>query len=388
MGQTHKILGDRFVVRNLFQVAGVWYARIRDRQTNKMTKISTRERSRRKADQAVLRWVEGRISRVEETLKVMAFGEAFETWLGLRLVRPSTRRDYESARRVYLAAFGDGRAVDEITPLEVEKFLRDMSKSGRAATTGQKYLTILRSFYQWAMRQDFCRSNPTEAIKAARGAKRSGVALTQEEARRFLSACQETVVKTLKDGHRNEWQQGFPPPDHLFLAALISLHTGLRRGNVTGLTWREVDLKKRKITIAAGKMKANADHIIPIHTELVEKFAEKQKEQMKIAPDEPVIGKAIEEIRKSFKSALKRADLPDIRWHDLRHTFATWVGQKATFVVYRALLGHSPGSVSERYFHPPFEELQRVIDSMPHLLTSVSASSDVGDSSLKTGQTS
>jgi integrase len=95
----------------------------------------------------------------------------------------------------------------------------------------------------------------------------------------------------------------------------------------------------------------------------------------KIDPDAPVIGTALGEISTSFKAALRRAELPDMRWHDLRHSFATWMATRCTFAALQQLLGHSPGVVTFDYLHVPFEELRDAVDTLPSLLAAAESKS-------------
>ncbi|MGH7754076.1 MAG: tyrosine-type recombinase/integrase [Gemmatimonadales bacterium] len=200
-------------------------------------------------------------------------------------------------------------------------------------------------------------------------AKRIGVALTLEQARSLICACREPVVHRIQDRRRKQGEQAWPPPPHLFLAVLVALHTGLRRGNTTRLRLSQLDLGQRKINIAAEEMKANADFVIPVHPELAEALTESLRGRGKLGPDELVLGREVKEITKSFKSALKRAGLPPIRWHDLRHTASTWWSERAPQAVKDALMGHAPVGVSGRYTHIPFETMKRVVDCIPRLLT-------------------
>ena len=70
--------------------------------------------------------------------------------------------------------------------------------------------------------------------------------------------------------------------------------------------------------------------------------------------------------------ALKRAGLPEIdgrrvRFHDLRHTFASWCERHCTFAAVQRLLGHSPRSVTDRYVHIGMDELRAELDKLPWL---------------------
>jgi integrase len=373
----HKIVNGRWVVRSMFRRLGRWRVRVRDLKTGKVRELSTRERERRRADQRILDWIRQFERREEGGMQGERFDRAYEERLSLKDVRPSTLADNKRTfKAIYTPRFGD-QLVHEIELKDIEQFLKWLRTDRKVSVrTQRKYLSELRSFFQWARRRQYCTSDPTEGIKLGRPAKWQGVALTLEQARKLLVACRDPIVRQVTYTNRASAEQKFQPPEHLLVAVLIALHAGFRRGNITRLRWRQIDLGERKITIAADEMKANTEHVMPIHPELAEVLRGLLHGHDRIDLDAPVLGGEFSEIRKSFKSALKRAELPDVRWHDLRHTAATWWGERCTHAVLQHLLGHSPGSISLHYVHIPFATLRDVVDAMPRLLAEPSVSSD------------
>lgn len=367
----HKLIGGRWVMRSLFRRGRTWYGRVRDSRTGLLREISTRERDKERGAQKVIDYINELERREQDSPEpgYVRFDLTYEEFLSLKQVRPSTMRDYRSSFEAVLQpAFGQ-RLVAEIELADMERFLKVRRES--SPRTRQKHLTMLRSFFRWARRRKYCTEDPTDGIKIRGLVKHVGVALTVDQARALLVACQTPVIHSIQDrsGRRKQGQQAYSPPKHLFLAVLIALHTGLRRGNVTRLCLRQIDLGQRKITIPASEMKAGRPFVIPIHPELAEVLADVFRERNRLDPDEPVIGREIKEIKKSFKTALGRAGLPSIRWHDLRHTASTWWSERCTVQVQKALMGHSINDVTFEYTHTFFETMKRVVDSMPLLLT-------------------
>jgi len=173
----------------------------------------------------------------------------------------------------------------------------------------------------------------------------------------------------VKDDRRPKgWDQTWRPPPYLFVIVLAALHTGIRRGNLLRLRWEQLDLGERKITIPAEETKAGVELEIPVHVELAEVLRGLLRGRDKLNPEAPVIGIELKELKKSFQSAARRADLGHVRFHDLRHTAATWWGERCTHAVLQQLLGHAPGTISLRYVHVPFARLRQVVDRMPGLL--------------------
>ena len=369
-----KRVGPNWILRKLYQrgESRYWYGHIRDERTGQVKWRSTGETNKRRAEQVMLAWIRELEKAEKVQTRGIGFEEAFKEYLSFKQVRSSTMRDYKQTfEAVFTPTFGE-QLVSEIEPKDVDRFLKTWHKRKKvlSARTRQKYLTELRAFFRWAKRNSYCAKDPTEGARIGRVAKRHGVALTPEEAHKLLKACRDPIVTEVTYSNRAKAEQEYDPPKHLELAVLIALHTGLRRGNVVRLRWGQIDLDKGRLKIPPEQMKGNHEFVTAIHPELSEELRRRLKGRRKINPKRLVLGRRLAEITKSFKSALERAGLSkEVRWHDLRHTFATWVGQRATFVVYRALLGHSPGSVSERYFHPPFDEIKRVIETLPRLLT-------------------
>lgn len=374
MPKAHLTYRKRFVIHSPFKVSGRFVCRVRDKETGHVHKLSTGETQRRKAIEWMQEWCDERLPR-SESLRSSSFAHAFQEWMELQSWRPSTRRDYRACFDARIEPFFRTHTVTSVKALDVERFISELEKKhGNAGKTRRKYLAFLRTFYSWALRHEFCEKDPTAGIRMPKSSKRSGYALTVEEARTLLEACSRPTVRTVHNHRRGSWQQTFTPPPHLRTAVAIALYTGLRRSNVCGLRWGQVDLAKRRIRIPAEEMKANQDFTVPLHRDLVELLRGCQSidgRQARVPrADDPVLGK-LQAITKSFKSALVRADLPDIRWHDLRHTYGTWLKSRCTFDVLRSLMGHAgveSGPVTLRYTHVTEEERLTAIDSLPGFL--------------------
>lgn len=386
--KAHRIFGE-WVVRSLFERDGVWYGRARHLRTRRMRYLSTREKDRRKAEQKVLNWIK-KLEAEDQGKPQLGtlFSKAFEEWLGLKELRASTQREYGySFTGVYEPFFGE-MLVGGIRLEDVERFLVQLrDHRGRrfkeakgwdgerklSRRTRQKHLSTLRSFFRWARLRRYCKEDPTEGINIPRATKRQGIALSFLEAQKLLWACRDEAKIVVKYSNREASTQTVKPPSYLFLAVLIGLHTGLRKGNVTGMRWKHVDLGKGKICFAAEEMKANADLEIPIHPELLEVLKAQAGEKGKLDPNSPVLGEEVDSFKRSFRWALKQAGLPyagdrRVRFHDLRHTLSTWLAVRYPQAIKDAMLGHAPRGVSGLYTHVPFEELKKAIDRMPRLL--------------------
>ena len=369
------LVQGRMSVHNPISQNGMWYGRIRDLTTGQLRKFSTRlkatERNLPRARKTLVELAESLIEEASyETYESHCFEDAFREWLKLKDVRPITLKEYQTdLKGVYLPAF-ERLDVHEIEMRHIEQFLTDLRTKGRSVRTRRRHLMQVRSFFTWAEMHNYCLENPCVGVKVQPGQKvHHGKALTIEQAQRLLPACRAPIILKMKDGRRPKgWDQKVPPPPYLYMSVLLALYTGLRRSNITRLRWAQVDLKSRKITLPASEMKSKRPHEVPINQDLANLLRKTLKSRRKLDPRSLVLGTSVKSISKSFKSALARAELPNIRWHDLRHTFATWMSTRCSFSALQQLLGHSPGNVTLRYTHVPFEELRDAVDSLPPLI--------------------
>lgn len=119
--------------------------------------------------------------------------------------------------------------------------------------------------------------------------------LTQEQAQRLLAA----------------------PPEHLADMAAFTLATGLRRANVTGLQWSQVDLKRRIAWVHPDQAKARKAIAVPLNADavsLIRKRVGKHPTHVFSFRGKPIIQVST----KAWYAALEAAGIKDFRWHDLR----------------------------------------------------------------------
>ena len=118
-------------------------------------------------------------------------------------------------------------------------------------------------------------------------------------------------------------------PEHLGDMAAFSLATGLRAANVTGLQWSQVDLVRRLAWIHPDQAKARKAIAVPLNAEAVALIrTQLGRHQTHVFSFR---GKPIRQLStKAWYAALERAGIADFRWHDLRHTWASWHVQSGT----------------------------------------------------------
>lgn len=147
-------------------------------------------------------------------------------------------------------------------------------------------------------------------------------------------------------------------PPHLQSLARFSIATGLRQGNATHLEWSQVDLRRKVAWIHADQAKAGKPIGIPLSDDAMEVLrAQIGKHQTWVFPYKRIrhgkeVIEPIGQIKTAWGKALKRAGVENFRWHDLRHTWATWHIQAGTpLEVLQKLGGWASFSMVLRYAH-------------------------------------
>ena len=332
----------------------------------------------------------------DRTVKPESIAAAFDEWLTNieHEVRAPTHLDYKTQLGVVRAHFiAKGlHTVAEIQLAHVEELFRTLGQEWRGRTK-IKYLALLKRVFNWCVQHRYTRANPAAGMtphkslsKAVAQSRFRGLALTEDQARALLAACREpfkTERKPSQDGGRAgqaPWSQGAKPPDYLFPAVLLSvfaLRTGYRLRNVSGLRWRHLPNKMTELKILGQEMKSGEPLHVPLHPEataMLENRLNACTAALHRAPngDRLVFGPEAASIAQPFTRALKRAGLTDIdgrrvRFHDLRHTWASWCERYCTFAAVQRLLGHAPQSMTHRYVHLNMEQLRKEVERIPWL---------------------
>ena len=289
--------------------------------------------------------------------------EVYAPW-----ARQNIRTAEQTVRRLK-TSFPDlrERKLDEITPWLVEKWRTARLKSGAKATTVNRDLDDLKSSISKATLWGFLDAHPLDSIKRSKVDTRPTARfLNEDEDRRLRSALDAREERIRRErGSANKWrrERGYPLlpdlrarafADHLKPMVILSLHTGLRRGELFGLTWEDVDLDHGRITIRGASAKSGRTRHVPFNAEAlmaISHWGEQASDLVELLfPGAG--GKQLTNVQKSWKSVLKAADINGFRWHDLRHTFASRLVMAGVDLnTVRELLGHSDYAMTLRYAH-------------------------------------
>jgi integrase len=291
-------------------------------------------------------------------------GEFLDKWLS-DCVRDSVRQstfDRDSYLiRVHVKPTLGRIKLSKLSPVHIQGFYRDRLDAGLSASTVNKMHTVLHKALSQAMRWSLIPRNPTEAVKAPRPAPQEMRPLSPEEARKFLEAARG---------------------DRLEALYILAITTGMRRGELLGLKWSDVDLENASVSIrrtltridngkrvVLGDVKTKKSRrTIRLTPQAVEALREHLRRQMEdierlgdLYKDQGIVfttntGGPINPSnlrQRSLTPLLKRAGLPHIRFHDLRHTCATLLLSKNVHPKFvQELLGHATIAITlDTYSH-------------------------------------
>ncbi len=280
-------------------------------------------------------------------LKPISFREYAKKWLEFHRanVKPSSYDSYRSVVNSHLVkAFGD-HALSAIARPSLRQFTADLLETGRAPKTARNVLTILHKILEDALEDGYLRNNPAHKFRKPKVSIERVDFLTPEEVHQFLNHVSPAM---------------YP----LFLTAVM---TGMRRGEILGLQRGDIDwhggqihvrraLYKRRFVTPKSRKGLRAIDMAPT----VAHTLQGHLLQVADAPDALVFparrGKPMDPdnlVKREFQPALVRAELRQIRFHDLRHTYASLLINNSENIKYIAeQMGHASVQITlDRYGH-------------------------------------
>jgi integrase len=237
------------------------------------------------------------------------------------------------------------RGTQEITPQDIERRLSELAEEGRKPATVNRYRALLSLIFSLAVRNNKVPSNPVRQVKRR---------IENNERVRFIDEKEEA---TLKEKIRELYPDGEPEFD-------LALHTGMRRGEQYRLRWQDVDLKQNILTIARSKHgEARYIQINSVARESLLKLRKRGDGLGYVCPG--LEGPRNRDWRRWFEDVVSQAKIPNFRWHDLRHTFASrLVMAGVPLRAVQTLLGHKRLETTLRYSHLGESHLREAVERL------------------------
>jgi integrase len=244
----------------------------------------------------------------------------------------------------WLDRFLNGVTLDAINRGVLDKIMAARMAEGVRNSSVNRVMEVVRvvlrkAAYEWEWLDRVPR------VRMLPEAKRRIRWITQDEAGRLIAAL----------------------PEHLAAMVRFSLETGLRRANVTGLEWSQVDLARRTAWIHPDQAKARKAIAVPLSAAAVIVIREQIGKHLTHVFS--YRGHSVTQVNtKAWRSVLERVGISEFRWHDLRHTWASWHVQAGTPLhVLQELGGWECVEMVRKYAHLSSEHLAVYVDRLSGL---------------------
>ncbi|MEI7994599.1 MAG: site-specific integrase [Methylococcaceae bacterium] len=259
--------------------------------------------------------------------------EAVIRWLSESSHKKSIDTDKFKLR--WLDQHLNNTSLDEITKAKIDKIKVAKKSEGVSNSTVNRTLELLRSILNRAQQEwEWLDSTPS-------------VRMLPEQSTRIRWLTHEESVRLINE-----------LPEHLKAMARFTLATGLRESNVTGLQWSQLDMQRRCAWIHADQAKGKKAIAVPLNEDaltVIRQQIGKHDTHIFTYEGNPVTRAN----NHAWRKALVRAGVKDFRWHDLRHTWASWHVQNGTPLhVLKELGGWADLTMVLRYAHLSSKHLE------------------------------
>ena len=340
---------------------------------------------RKEAEQQLAEYLEKNIN---AGLPIVSFRDISAKWLDFMVssdaIRSNTAYGYKSQLNVISKYFEENDlSMNRIGKKEINDYVdhlrtvKTRTQKNLSTNTQKKYLLLVSQVFEYAYRKEYIASNPTADMEMPRVKKKIIVnTLSLSEAHRLIEVSRDTEIAA---------------------PVFLALNFGLRRSEACGLKWSAVNIAgknlhvKSTIVYEGGKpiesipKTEKSDRIIPIGDDQLDFFIKLKKQQEKdkdyygnTYDDNDYIcryqdGKVMkpEYVSKHFAKLLKKNGFTPLRFHDLRHSFASLYMNEAggNIKILQELLGHGQiETTSAIYTHIDNTPKQQAINNMSRLL--------------------
>lgn len=240
-----------------------------------------------------------------------------------------------------------GYLLSDVTP-ELLREYRDKLKREKTPSTANRYHVSLSAAMNVAMNEwGWITQNPFSRIKKLKEPRGRVRFLSDAERVELLEACKESRSP------------------YLYTVVVLALSTGMRLGEIMGLTWPDIDLKVGRITLTDTKNgETRAVPVVGTALDILRNHAKVRRIDTQLVfptkrGDKPA------SIRDAWVHALERTDIEDFHFHDLRHTAASYLAMNgASLAEIAEVLGHKTLAMVKRYSHFTTDHVSGVISKL------------------------
>ncbi len=237
--------------------------------------------------------------------------------------------------------WGDMR-LDDIRLADAEQFRLRELKQGVAPASVNRYLVDIKAALQKAVDWDLIPAHPLARLKPLK--------IDKSSVTRYLSPAEEERLYGAMSASE-PWLQGI---------VVVALNTGLRKGELLSLTWG--DVAGGSITVHGSRAKSGQTRHVPLNDSAATAFKKLRGDVLPM-PGVVIWPMTPSRLHDHWRKLLKRAEVENFRFHDMRHHFASKLVMAAVPLnTARELLGHSNLAMTTRYAHLAPENLQKAVE--------------------------
>lgn len=235
-----------------------------------------------------------------------------------------------------------GLVLNRVTPGDIQRYVDKRIRDGAAPATGLREMIVLSALFREARKAELVDRNPVSLVTKPKVNNTIVRYLSFQEETKLLSLCSEPLKS----------------------AILISIHTGMREGELTALKWENVKLGERLIFVR--NTKSGRDRALPMNEKVFQILSAMPRHFSSPFVFVSDTGTRYDRFNNTpWRKALKDSGILNFRWHDLRHTCASRMAQAGVpITAVKEILGHSSIQVTMRYAHLAPANLRDAVASL------------------------
>lgn len=314
----------------------------------------------------------GKVSR-ESSVKISELCDIFEKEYIERFLKISSRRGVRTATKIWIKPLLGSKKVSKLKRLDVQKFVNHLSDNGLSPKTIRNYYSVLKTMMEFAVKMEIVDDTPCQHITLPKKEDKEAEYYSVEEMASFLDALEK-----------------LPDEELVFkAAAYIALFGGLRKSEILGLNWEDVDFEGGTIRVRRNRMiapdigvyedtpkskKGNRAVSLPPEVFAVLHDLKAQQAQAKLLLGEKYVDSPAllrgsggaplypNRLQAWLPEFVEKNDLPHITLHGLRHTHASMLAyMKADEMQISRRMGHAQLSTTLNIYTHLFEKTDKKI---------------------------
>jgi integrase len=256
--------------------------------------------------------------------------------------------------------------IDAITGRDLDQIRTTWMQTGNKPSTVNRKMGSISGVFSRAVEWEYITAHPMAKVKQLKVDSMGLVRYLDEDENKRLRAALDARQDEMRAEREsaNKWRLdrgqvqkqsllGLHFTDHIKPMVLVSLNSGMRRGELFDLKWSSVNFITKTITVAGDTTKTSETRHIPMNKEVVAVLEEWKKQSgtaLYVFPNQE--GGRFEDVKSAWLKLLERAKVIGFRWHDMRHDFASrLVMAGVPLNTIRDLLGHGDIKMTLRYAH-------------------------------------